>query len=139
LTLPDFRTQHLSHDNAPILSSDTASRFLDALTKIKPNITVAGSRYPVLRVFASWPADAKLGRTLIVNDEQRPLKKQKTDQAKDDEDVNACDPDLHPLATLHMLNFENIGNSYAKLWFKNDTEQWEVEFVKRPSAYQEQV
>jgi hypothetical protein len=138
LTLPDFRTQHLSHHNAPSLSLNSASRFLEALTKIEPSITVPGSCYPVLRVFASWPADAKLERTLTA---EPPLKKQKTDQAKDDEDedVNAYDSDVHPIAALHMLNFENIGKSFAKLWFKNNTEQWQVEFAKQPSAYQEQV
>ena len=129
----------MSHDEAPSLSRDSASRFFDALTKIEPNITVEDACYPVLRVFASWPADATLERTLAIDDKQPPLKKQKTIQAKDDEDVNTCDPDLHPLAALHMPNFENISNSFAELWFKNDTEQWQVKFAERPSAYQDQV
>jgi hypothetical protein len=72
---------------------------------IKPTITVEGASYPVLRVFASWPADADLERTLDITDKPPLSRKQKMVQAEDDEDIISYDPDQHPLATLHLQSF----------------------------------
>jgi hypothetical protein len=137
LTSPDFQTQYQSPDDAqPLLSDslDIASYFCDALIEIDPSIAVTNASYPVLRVFASWPADAKLDRTL------EPRKKKKISQAEVDEDsVNIPDPDLHPLATLHLEHFNNIGKMLSKSWFRGDLEQREVVFAKNQSNDREQV
>jgi hypothetical protein len=108
--------------------------------KIEHSITIPNAPYPVLRIFASWPADAKLDRT-------QDLKKSKggkatKSRAKVDEnsvDVTDSDADLHPLATLHLHNFNNISGMLAKSWYRNDTEQTVVVFAKDQYNEKEQV
>jgi len=124
--------KHQSFNDAPSLSPGTASRFCDALNEIEPSIAIKNVPYPVLRVFASWPADADIERTLNVVDEMPPKKKQKTSEAEvDEESVKTHDPDLHPLAALHLENFNSIGESFAQSWYKGDVEQHQVLFATR--------
>ena len=41
------------------------------------------------------------------------------------------DPDLHPLATLHLANFNRVGEELDIKWFKGDVEQKVVVHSKR--------
>jgi hypothetical protein len=60
-------------------------------------------------------------------------------QATIDEDsVDTHDPDLHPLATLHLENFTDIGKMISKSWYTG-IEQREVVFAKRQCNEKEQV
>jgi hypothetical protein len=43
-----------------------------------------------------------------------------------DEGEGEVDPDLHPLATLHMKNFDMTIKKLDKSWFLGDLEQNEV-------------
>ena len=135
--------QHQSPKDAPSLltgSSDFASQFHDALTKIEPGIIVPGAPYPILRVFASWPANAKLERVIDCKDLQKKSQRKKKSQAHIDEDnINIIDSDLHPLAMLQLENFNNIGNRLNKNWFRGDMEQSAVVFAKAQCNDQEQV
>jgi hypothetical protein len=106
-----------------------ASRFCDALKKIEDGITIADASYPVLRVFASWPANAKIERT-------QDLKKSKKGEAAksrakvDEDSVDVFDTDPHPLAMLRLDKFAEISDQLAKSWFRGDMEQMVVDFVK---------
>jgi hypothetical protein len=91
-----------------------------------------------LRVFASWPGDAKLDRTLP-NQQQNRKKTQararrgpshSTGQAAQDEELSH-DTDLHPLATLHLDNFNQTSKQLDINWFRGDVEQKEVVHLKR--------
>jgi hypothetical protein len=82
------------------------------LAKIPLGLKVKGADYPVLRVFASWPGEAKLERT----------KKSSLD---------GIDPDSHPLATLHLANFNSVGQELDQNWFQGDVEQKLVVHSKR--------
>ena len=83
--------------------------------KIEHSISINNADYPVLRIFASYPADAKLDRTQDVNESKG--------QGVDEDDVDVTDPDPHPLATLRLDNFEENSKMFAKSWYRNDTEQ----------------
>ena len=103
--------------------SNAASRFCDALKKIEDGITTAEASYPVLRVFASWPANAKIERT-------QDLKKSKKGKATksrakvDKDSVDVFDTDPHPLAMLRLDNFAEISNLLAMSWFRGDMERY---------------
>jgi hypothetical protein len=49
---------------------------------------------------------------------------------EDDGDFTVPDPDLHPLAELHMENFNHISSTLGRNWFQGDVEQREVIFAK---------
>jgi hypothetical protein len=106
-----------------------AFRFCDALKKIEHGITIAEASYPILRIFASWPANAKIERT-------QDLKKSKKGKATksrtkvDEDSVDVFDTDPHPLAMLRLDNFAEISDQLAKSWFRGDMEQIVVDFVK---------
>jgi len=119
-----------------IPSSEIADSFCNTLLQIENTITVQDASYPILRVFASWPADAQIERTLECKASQK-KKKKKQKKAEDDEDVDTQDPDLHPLAVLHKVNFANINNELGKSSFRGVVEQREVVFAKR--QYLEQM
>ena len=119
-------------------SPDIAARFCDALLKIDSGITIPDAPFPVLRVFASWPADAQLDRTADYR--MSPKKKKMKSQVKVDEDsVDTNDPDLHPLATLQLENFSNINKMLGISWYRGDIEQREVVFAKRQCHDEYQV
>lgn len=93
--------QYASADAAPfidkILGPDLAARTEYALANIplRHSLKVKGARYPILRVFASWPGEAKLERTL-----------------------GRVDPDRHPLANLHLGNFDKVRKELNRDWFQ---------------------
>ena len=137
MTSLDFQTQYKSPDEIQSSSPDIASGFCDALLKIDPSITITNASYPVLRVFASWPADAQLDRS---GDYKTLTKKKNTrSQVKVDEDDVGTDDDGHPLATLHLENFNNIGEMLGRSWYMGDTEQREVVFAKHQCHDKDQV
>jgi len=102
---------------APKNASELAPRTHSALGEIPCGLTVTGAKYPILRVFASWPGDAKLHRS-------------KKPSQNADED-RRYDVDLHPLATLHLDNFNHMSKSMDLKWFLGDVEQKEVIHAKR--------
>jgi hypothetical protein len=115
--------------------SVVASHFCDALMKVEHGITIKNADYPVLRIFASCPADAKLDRTQDLNTSKG--SKATKSKAVDENDVDVIDPDPHPLATLHLDNFKENSKSLAKSWYRNDTEQMVVSFAQ--DQYEAQV
>ncbi|KAF8502723.1 hypothetical protein F5888DRAFT_1114956 [Russula emetica] len=56
-----------------------------------------------------------------------------------EDSVNVTDADLHPLATLHLDNFNNISGMLSKSWYRNDTEQMVVVFAKDQYNDKEQL
>ena len=60
---------------------------------LSPNLKVKGADYPILRVLASWPGETRLEKDM------------------------SEDPDSHPLATLHLQNFNKVGNDLDRNWF----------------------
>ena len=115
--LSDVVFQHLTAATTPFITNDDndcAKLFKmteTALSQIPMSIKMPGMDYPDLRVFASWPGDAKLCRTLRWREAMpKGSKQMKTQmfQESDSEDsdaTGAVDPDGHPLATLHLENF----------------------------------
>jgi len=78
------------------------------LAKIPNPLKVEGATYPVLRIFASHPGNAKLERTLQQRIQRKGRSKQgkhlKTEVVQSSSD-DICDPDKHPLATLNVKLF----------------------------------
>jgi hypothetical protein len=63
-----------------------------------------------------------------------------TSQVEVNEDsVDVTGPDLHPLATLHLDNFNKISSMLAKSWYRNDIEQMVAAFAKEQYNDKEQV
>jgi hypothetical protein len=77
-----------------------SGRIKDALADIPNALKVEGADYPILRIFASWRGDAKLERTL------------------DPRDKDVGYPDQHPLATLHLENFNEFAEKLAREYFR---------------------
>jgi hypothetical protein len=95
---------------------------------------VKDADYPVLRVFASWQGEAKLERTLEwkaeTGNQKTPRKKARgIQQETSGEGIE--DPDHHPLATLHLANFQKVGEKLDQNWFRGDVEQKLVVHSKR--------
>lgn len=80
-------------------------------------LKVKGADYPILRVFASWPGEAKLMRSMNWSEAEKPR-----DEVEDDGD-NIGDPDKHPLATLNLENFTKFSEALDSNWFRVDIEQ----------------
>ena len=99
-----------------------ASHFRNALVKIEHRIPVPNAPCPILRVFTSWPADAKLERTQDFEESEG--------GEIDEDNVDVIDPDPHPLVTLHSDNFINNSDKLTKSWFNSDAEQAVVTFAK---------
>jgi len=68
-----------------------------------------GAAYPVLRVFASWPEDPELERSL--------------EYKEPPDGEGALDPDPHPAATLHLKNFEVTSRKFDTNWFLGHAEE----------------
>jgi len=115
-----------------------ASRFCGALMKVEHRITIPNAPYPILRVFASWPGDAKLERTIGPKDPKKAMTP-KSRATVDEDGINEIDPDRHPLAALHLVNFIDISENVAKLCLTNNTEQVAVVFAERQYNNKEQV
>jgi hypothetical protein len=112
-----FRVQHPTASEAPFITLDCsrlAPLTQKALEDIPLGLMVDTAAYPVLRVFASWPGPAELGRTLAPKKRAR-----KKGAVKDD----IKDTDKHPLATLNLVNFNSVSREVAQEWFLRDAEQ----------------
>jgi len=106
----------------------------DAFANIRHGLKAPNASYPILRVFASWPGNAALGRTLHYKEPTTQQKKaaKKKNEPQATEPANVPDPDLHPLATLHMANFKDFGKTLSRNWFLGDIEQKEVVYWQHP-------
>ena len=63
------------------------------------SLKAAGADYPILRVFASWPGEARLDR------------------------ADGEDPDAHPLATLRLDEFVKVSKELSRIWFLRSGQQ----------------
>lgn len=108
-----------------IQASEIATSFCNSLLQIHDTITVQGASHPVLRVFASWPANAGIERTLQYKENQQTNGKRKIQVEVDEDDVDTHDPDPHPLAVLHMQNFTKVNEMLGESWYRG-VEQREV-------------
>ena len=75
-----------------------------------------GAEYPVLRIFASWPGEAELDRTIGWSEANQ---------------GSAIDADQHPLAALHLENFVKFSTALDQRWFRRDVEEKIVMPLKR--------
>ena len=89
---------------------------MNALTNIPHGLTIEEAEYSILRVFASWPGEAKLERTL--------------------EPRKTTDLDKHPLAALDLETFLSVGKELNREWIRMDVERRMV--VTRKHAREEQ-
>jgi len=110
--------------NAP----DLAVKTMNALREIPFGLTTTNAQFPILRVFASWPADANLDRT-----NPKPPKTTRKPAGKEDP-PRKRDGDLHPLATLHLTNFVRMSQKMDINWFRGLVEQNEVIHLKRSAG-----
>ena len=108
----------------PSNAGELALQTHDALRDIPCGLTVTNVKYPILRVFASYPGDAELDRS----------KKLRKKSSADDEEVASCDVDSHPLAALDMVNFKSASKEIGLQWFCGDVEQREVVHAKRSAC-----
>ena len=114
--------QHSSPNNALFVATNEGPRLHssvhDAFANICHSFKAPNASYPILRVFASWPGEAALGRTLRYKEPTTKQKKAaKKNKLQVTELANVPDPNLHPLATLHMANFKAIGKNLSRNWF----------------------
>ena len=116
---------------APSNGGELALQTYDALRNIPGGLTLKNAEYPILRVFASWPGDAKLDRTM-----KKPSKKNTADEEEKtvDEEDHPYDVDPHPLAALHMDNFKSLSREIGLQWFCGDVQRKEVIHVKRSAG-----
>jgi len=108
---------------APSNAGELALQTHDALQDIPCGLTVTNAEYPILRVFASWPGDAKLVQS------KKPSQKSSADNEGVEEN-HQYDVDLHPLASLHLDNFNHVSKEIGLKWFCGDVEQKEVVHAK---------
>lgn len=117
IDLSFIRAQYATADTAQFTTGDDAtlaSQTKDALAKIPLGLKVEGADYPILRVFASWPGDARLQRS------------RKAHKWGAKHKWGGADPDKHPLATLHLENFRSHGEELDRNWFRGDKGQQRV-------------
>ena len=87
-----------------------------------------GADFPVLRIFASWPGDAGLERTL-----PPPTTEQKATV------VSNSDVNKHPLASLRLDNFNEMNSQLDSNWFRGDVGQREEVHLKRSANGEELI
>ncbi|PVF91079.1 hypothetical protein CPB86DRAFT_421879 [Serendipita vermifera] len=116
-------SKHFDADTSPFLDEDSAREFKEVLAELPNPWQVDGAEYPILRVFASWPASSNIERTMARKTTPR--------TGKTSEDSPLEDNDDHLLASLHEENFKEFGQQLAKQWFEGDIEQRTVIGVKR--------
>jgi hypothetical protein len=135
--------QYSSPNDAPFVSTNEDRLYTsthNALANITSRLKAPNATYPILRVFASYPGDASLGRLLTFNDPtQQKRAAEKTSGQKEAEQANVPDPDLHPLAALHATNFEASGKTLSQKWFSGDIEQKEVVYPQHPPVQVERL
>jgi hypothetical protein len=128
--------------DAPLIKAvdaEVASEFEAVLAKVPLGIKVKGANYPVLRVFASWPGEAKLGETLQWKEPKTKSQKKPRNRAQTQESGadNIKDPDLHPLAGLHLENFNKAGETLDRYWFQGNLGQKLVVHLKHAREKQD--
>ena len=103
---------------------------MNALQGIPFGLTVTKARFPILRVFASWPGDSILNRS-----KPDPPETTVTNPAGNEDPIGKkIDVDLHPLATLHLENFIRMSKEMDVNWFRGLVEQNEVICLKRSAS-----
>ena len=95
-----------------------AAETKNVLANIQSGLKGEGADYPVLRVFASFPGEAKLERTLG--------QKRKKPSKGDSDAGSMVDLDKHPLAALRLDTFTEFGTKLYKDRFRGNGEQWVV-------------
>jgi hypothetical protein len=89
---------------------EISGRTQTALASIPLGLKAIGADYPILRVFASWPGRAQLNQSMDWKENRDTKMRSSTEppnQFNREQSVDDIeDPDLHPLATLHLDNFE---------------------------------
>lgn len=118
------RWQHKNAISAPFVQNDPdcpalAEATPKVLAKI-PSPLFTGADYAILRVFASWPGDPGLDRTLQRKEATR--KRGKQTQMSEQEDSSELDPDRHPASSLNLENFVTISQKYDSAWFLGKAE-----------------
>jgi len=91
-----------------------------------------GASYPILRIFASWPGEANLERSLEWKEERRGT------PARNSHAGSVEDGDGHPLARLRLDKFNKVGRRPDALWLKGDTEGKLVGYSKRAREEEEE-
>ena len=118
----------MSPDEAPFIAKNKGPVLFpstnDALKRIRQGLVIPHASYPVLRIFASYPGEAKLDLTLESEERTRRKGKNKS--------LNVYDTDPHPLATLHYANFKENSTKLSGNWFLGDTEQREAIYSQNP-------
>ena len=128
-----LRVQHATAATAPFIGKgigDCAAELDKVLKKILPGLTAGDADYPVLRVFASWPGEPNLERTLEWKEERKggEQKGGKRNMSMD----NTVDPDHHPLATLDLAIFNEVGKKLDQDWFRGVEEKVLVPSKRAP-------
>ena len=119
----------------PTLAKDTPG----VLAEI-PSPLHTGGDYALLRVFASWPGDPGLERSLhwkeVTRKRKRKRKQGKPTKTSEQEDSSELDDDRHPVASLNRVNFETISRKYDSAWFLGKAEiTVELESNLRPAGH----
>ena len=110
-----------------------AAETKNVLAKIPHGLKGKGADYPVLRVFASWPGEAKLERTQGWKEPN--LSKQP--QRQNSDAGSEVDPDRHPLAALRLDTFLTVGKQLDDDWFQGVGEQKVVVSSKKRAREEE--
>ena len=116
----------------PTLAKDTPG----VLAEI-PSPLPTGADYALLRVFALWPRDPGLERSLHWKEvtQKQKRKQGKPTETSEQEDSSELDPDRHPVANLNLVNFETISRKYDSAWFLGKAEMTvELESNLRPAG-----
>ena len=101
--------------NCPALAEATPK----VLAKI-PSPLSTGADYAILRVFASWPGDPGLDRSLHWKEVTQ--KQGKWHKMSEQQDSSELDPDRHPASSLNLENFVTISQKYDSAWFLGKAE-----------------
>ena len=110
IDLSFLRVQNASADDSRFLMEaghELADAINSTLAGIRSNLKAKGAEYPILRVFASWPGEAMLKRS---------MKRRKKGRSMDD-------PDPHPLACLEVAKFTEISQEFGQNRFTGQIER----------------
>ena len=79
-----------------------------------------GADYAILRVFASWPGNPGLDRSMQWKELTR--KRGKRYKMSEEQDSSKLDPDRHPASSLNLQNFLMASQKYDSAWFLGKAE-----------------
>ena len=133
-----YKDQDQDQDIDMVMVTDLVKDKLAAETKnvlanIQSGLKGEGADYPVLRVFASFPGEAKLERT---TKPERTTKRKKKEGSKGGSG-SIVDLDKHPLAALRLDTFTAVGQTLYDDWFQGNGEQ-QVVVPSKKRAREEQ-